>query len=369
MVKTLIICVDGLGFDMMNKENSPFLFEFAKKNNLSKLKSFFAFTGIEHSFLSGKTPAESGIWIEFSREKSIFNSWLLRSFSWNKKLRDYCAVFLELMHKRGWLSGLHNIPNKFLKYFDTSLKKGLWELELFNKKNFVLYKWPFYVVRENEKIKKKIIFKNETDENKLNRILSENTEIYYTQLLGVDKAMHKFGKYSKESKRSIREMDNLLGKKIPEFIAKNPDAKIILWSDHGFSDIKTEINIQEKLPKRNDYIYFLGGTTISFWFMNKKVEGEVLEALKKFKEIKILDDKIAEKYSIPVSEKNGQLVGYLEKGNYFFPNFYQKEKNEKFVSMHGYPEDDDFNGFIASNFKIKKELKQNEVLNEIKWLL
>ena len=103
--------------------------------------------------------------------------------------------------------------------------------------------------------------------------------------------------------------------------------------------------------------------------MNKKIKKEILEVLRKFKEIKILNSKIAKKYSVPISEKNGQLVGYLEKGNYFFPNFYQKEKKEKFVSMHGYPEDEDFNGFIISNFKIKKELKQNEVLNEIKCVL
>lgn len=366
MAKTLIICIDGLGFDRLNQNNSMFLSKFAEKNYLARLKTFFAFTGIEHSFLSGRTPAESNIWLEFSKEESIFKSKLLFLFSWNKKLRDYFAVFLQLIHNRGWLSGLHNIPNKFLKYFDTSIKRGLWELELFKNKNFVLYKWPLFVSCEGNKIKKRIIFKNENDDERIDRLLGkEGFELYYTQLLSVDKAMHKYGKYSSEADEAIKKIDKILEKKVSNFLLKNPDAKIVLWSDHGFCDIKKYINIEKKLPKTKDYIYFLGGTTISFWFFNKKIKEGIEKILKEVKGIKILNKKDAEKYSMPFSEKEGELIAYLEKGNYFFPNFYQKKDKEKFIAMHGYPDDKELDGFLITNIKTKKELKLNEVLKKL----
>ncbi len=367
MEKILIICIDGLGFDRLNEKNSPFLSKFAKKNSIARLRTFFAFTGIEHSFLSGQSPAESDIWLEFSKEDSIFKSRLLSLFSWNKKLRDYCAVFLQLAHNRGWLSGLHNIPTKFLKYFDTSIKEGLWKLELFRNKNFVLYKWPLFVYSDDGKIKKKIIFKNENDEDRLNRIMEKKDfDLYYTQLLSIDKAMHRYGKHSQEADEVIKKIDDILEKKVSYFLLKNPDAKIVLWSDHGFCDIKKYIDIEKKLPKTKDYIYFLGGTTISFWFFNNRIKKEIEKILKEFKEIKILNKEDAKKYSILLSEKNGELIAYLEKGNYFFPNFYQKTEKEKFKAMHGYPDDKELDGFFINNLKIKKELKLNEVLEKIK---
>ena len=367
MKKSLIICVDGLGFDRLNEKNSPFLSEFAKKNSIARLKTFFAFTGIEHSFLSGQSPAKSNIWLEFSKEDSIFKSKLLSLFSWNKRLRDYCAVFLQIIHNRGWLSGLHNIPNKFLKYFDTSMKRGLWELELFKDKNFVLYKWPLFVCSNGKKIKKRIILKNEDDEEKLGRIIEKNNfDLYYTQLLSIDKTMHKYGKYSSEADEAIKKIDRILEKKVSDFLLKNPSAEIILWSDHGFCDIKKYINLEKKLPKTKDYIYFLGGTTVSFWFFNDRIKKEIEKILNGFKEIKILNKEDAKKYSILLSEKNGELIAYLEKGNYFFPNFYQKTEKEKFKAMHGYPDDKELDGFFINNLKIKKELKLNEVLEKIK---
>ena len=71
---------------------------------------------------------------------------------------------------------------------------------------------------------------------------------------------------------------------------------------------------------------------------------------------------MAKKYNIPLLKKYGEIIVFVEKGNYFFPNFYQKNENEKFVSMHGYPDDDEMDGFLISNKKIPKRLKINEVI-------
>jgi len=84
--------------------------------------------------------------------------------------------------------------------------------------------------------------------------------------------------------------------------------------------------------------------------------------LSKIEEVKILDKRTEEKYKIPLSEKYGDIVFYMEKGGYFFPNFYQRGQ-EKFKAMHGYPDDDELNGFLITNTKkrVNKSLKINEI--------
>ena len=158
-MKKLIICIDGLGKDLISKENTPFLYQFGKENYSSELETLFAFTGLEYSFFSGKFPREHGTWLEFVRSKnSIFKNPLLKFLSFNKKIRDYFGVLLQKFHGRTWFSGLHHIPLAKLKYFDTSVKQGLWKLNYFQERNFVCYKWPFFVIKNNDNEKIKLIF-------------------------------------------------------------------------------------------------------------------------------------------------------------------------------------------------------------------
>jgi len=359
MKPKLIICVDGLGFDLISKENTPFLYEFGKKGSISELETLFAFTGLEYCFFTGKNPDETNIWLEFSKEESsIFNSPLIKMLGFSK-LKSYVGALLQLAHKRTWMSGLYNIPKKDLKYFDTSAKEGLWKLNFFKNKKFSFYKWPFFVTEEKEKL----VFKYENDEERLKRILSEKKkDIYYVQLMKVDKTLHKFGKGSQEIKNTLNLMDRLLEKYVNIFISENPEAEIVLWGDHSLANIKNYINIQKMFPKSREYLSFIEGTTACFWFKNDKIKNSIINSIKGEKRIKILDSKSANKYKIPLDKKYGDLVLYLEKGDYFFPNYYQKKEKEKFFAMHGYPEDKEMNGAVISNKKLPKKLKMNEMV-------
>ena len=363
MKSKLIICIDGFGKDMISKENTSFLYEFAKKNYFSEFKALFAFTGIEYAFFSGKTPDKSGVWLEFSySNRSIFNSTILRIASFSRTLRDYLAVFMQKQIGRTWFSGLHNIPSDKIKYFDTSTKQGLWKLDYFQNKDLSFYKWPFFVTKKAGKETIKIVFRYESDKERLERILSTKADVYYTQLMGVDKAVHKFGKKSPEAKAAIRKIDFLLRESVNRFLNENPGGDIILWSDHSFADVKNYINVQRILPKRNDYLCFIAGTTLSFWFKTTKAKKAIKETMKKIPRVKILDRKNAEKYKIPLKREYGDIIFYVSKGNYFFPNFYQRTVEERFKSMHGYPEDKELNGFFISNRKIPKKLKFSEAI-------
>lgn len=362
----LIVCIDGLGKDLVTKENMPFLTEFGKKNNFSTLKTLFAFTGLEYCFFTGKNPEKSKIWLEFSKsEKSIFGNFLLKLLYFNKKLRNYIGALLQLLAGRTYIAGTHNIPKNKLKEFDVSTKVGLWKLKYFQKNKFAFYKWPFFIEKE-ESEKTKIIFKYENDSQRLERLLSkEGLDIYYTQLMMADKALHKFGKESKKTKEVLRELDSYLKIGIDKFLEKNPKGEVYIWSDHGFCNVKNYIDIEKLLPKKEGYNYFIAGTTVSFWFEEEEIKKEILGLVKKDSRINILTEKLAKKYQIPFEKRNGELIFFVEKENYFFPNFYQKEQKERFVGMHGYPEDAELDGIFISNKKIPLKLNMDQAIKYI----
>jgi len=362
MKPKLIICIDGLGYDLISKQSTPFLYDFGKKNSFFRLKTLFAFTGIEYTFFTGKTPDQTGIWLEFVKtSNSIFKSRALWLFSFNKKARNYVGALLQLLKRRTWLSGLQNLPQEMLQYFDTGVKRGLWELEVFQKRDFAFYKWPFFVTKKDNHQKRQIIFRYESDDKRLRRLLrSKKKAIYYTQLMSIDKTIHKFGKKSRETERALKRIDNIIERYVTNFLSENDNADIFIWSDHGFADIKEYIDIEKILPKGN-YLYFIAGTTVSFWFQNEDTKKQVLEALSLIKEGRMLDARIAEKYKIPLSSQYGEIVFFIDKGNYFFPNFYQREFSEKFVAMHGYPQDYELDGIFITNKKTR-DLELHEIV-------
>lgn len=362
-MKRLILCIDGMGKDLVNSNDTPFLYKFGKENFFSELKTLFAFTGIEFCFFTAKTPRESGIWLEFKYDNnSVFNNFYLRNLSFGNKVRNYFGVLIQLANKRSWVSGLHNIPRDKLKYFDTSVRQNLWKLEYFKDKDYVFYKWPFFVTKEDGRENRKIIFNYESDDERLKRLLSYDKEIYYTQLMNIDKTIHKHGKKSKETRFALKEMDNLVNDYVEEFLRKNKKGEVIIWSDHGFADISNYIDIESKLPKKSDYIYFIAGTTVSFWFKNYSIKKEIIDIVNKINGVKVLNEEDSVKYRIPFDRDYGDLIIYLDKGNYFFPNFYQKRISERFVAMHGYPDDKELNGFMISNVMIPSKLRIDEFI-------
>jgi len=186
-------------------------------------------------------------------------------------------------------------------------------------------------------------------------------------LMGVDKTIHKYGKKSNESQKAIKKVDGIVKRYVNDFLNKNQKGEIFLWSDHGFSDIEEYINLESILPlKKEDGIYFIAGTTTHFWFKNEDSKKKFLEKIHKIKKIYILNKKTADNFGIPFDRKYGDLIIYTKKKNFFFPNFYEKYEGEKFLSMHGYPNDKELNGFLLSNKKIPKKLKIHEVMNYIK---
>jgi len=363
--KQLIVCLDGLGYDQISKGNTPFLYGLKQKSKLIELETLYAWTGIEFSFFSGQMPEKHNIWFEFIRKDNSLFKYVKPFGIFGRKMADYGAVAIQLLAGRTQLSKTYNIPFKLLDRFDTSATKNIWSLPFFKNKKYICYKWPFFV----ENGRTKLIFRHESDKERLKRLidnLSDGIEIYYTQIVGLDKIIHQFSQHHWQTINKLKEIDKLAKEYYGKFLEYFPQGEVYYWSDHSFSDIKNYLDIQSIMPKSKDYLAFYGGTHISFWFDNKVIKNKIIKILSSIKEGYILTEEDRINQHIPLDTKHGQLIFAIKPNNFICPNYYQRSKND-FVSMHGYDTRlFDKNGILASNKKIEK---RKVALNEAKRII
>ena len=359
-MKTLILYIDGLGFNRINKENTPFLHKFGNENSLIRLKTLLAYTGIENTFITGKWPNETGIWVEYIYNKNGIGNFL-RIFPLHNKYLSYFYALLNYLKGSTFLSKFYNIPRRFFGVFNNSLKEGLWKNEYFHNKRFLYYSWPFFVI--NNKIKLDFIKRN--DEYKVKKFIKkfdDNIDIYFLHTVDLDKASHEYGVNSENTLKEIKRQDEYASLIVNEFKSRFNDCKIVIWSDHGFLDINGFVNIEEKIKKLKNVDYFLDSTIARFWFKDADTKNRVISELNKIKEGHILNLEEKNRYNIPLNREQGEIIFVVEPGYLILPNFYQGIKGCK--GMHGYmPDKADLDGIFLINKKLnRKILNMNEAL-------
>ena len=362
-MKILILYIDALGFKFISKENTPFLYKFGKENSLLRLNTLLGYTGIENTFISGKMPSETGIWTEFIYKENPIGK-LLKIVPLSNNYLSYFYALMNYLKGDTFLSKLHNIPRTFFGKFNSGVKEGLWKRDFFRNRTFVYSAWPFFVV--NNKVNLDFIKRN--DEYKVSRFVksfNENSDIYFIHLVDLDKTMHEFGTKHEKTINELKKQDEFASIIVNEFRSKFKESSIVIWSDHGFIDIKEEINIEEKIKDIKNIDYFFDSTIARFWFKDIKAKDELMSVLSNIKNGKILGLKDKDKYHVPLGREYGDVIFALEPGYLIVPNFYQGNKGCK--GMHGYmPDKADLDGFFIINKETnKKEIKMNEALRLI----
>lgn len=362
-MKTLLICLDGLGYSMLSEENTPFLCRFAKSHSSAKLKTLFAFSGIPFSFYSGEYPDKLDIWLEFSYSPSTSPFRWQKHFSFlGRKTLSFLSIIHQYMKGRDFLLPLHNMPFDKMGYFDACSAKNIWHCGMFKGTTYASYKWPFFTINR----RRKIIWKRESDFQRCQRLegsMGESIDLYDIQLLELDRACHRHGRDSPEAEKAMRGMDRLVEGLVGSFAKRFPGIRIVIWSDHGFVPVKGFVDMQAMMPK-GDYVAFYGGTTASFWFRESRMRETIAEKLETFKFGQILAKEDLLKYHIPQSRRHGDLIFSMNPGLMIHPNYYQRK--QRFRAMHGYPVDKcDSDGVLITNIPIKKKAVEMPEVMEI----
>lgn len=351
-MKKLVVCVDGVGFDLVSKGDTPFLFSLTKKEGFARAKTSYAFFGLEYSFFSGKTPLEHNKWLEFCYSKKGDFWWQSYFGILGRSALSHLTALVQYMSGYRLLTKVHNIPYSLLPRLKLASYNGVYDQLFFKQGSYFSYKWP--IIMKNGK--SRLVVSSKTDKERcleIKKQFSRCIDTYYVHIVEFDKVAHKYGHKSKEARKTLKYYDDILKDLVNSFKLKFPDGDFLLWSDHSFIKIDQKFDLTRTFKPCKDYDCFIGGTSISFWFKSKKAKEMVITKLKGFDFGYIMTKKDRIKEKVPLSDKHGEIIFAIKKGNYLFPNYYQGEKS--FNYMHGYPYSKEQDGFVISTKRFKKK--------------
>lgn len=365
MLKNLIIVIDALGFDLLNKKNTPFLNEFGYK---SKFKTILGYTSaILSSIYSGTYPEENDYWLNyyFDPENSPFKAthrylkYIPPNLNNNRILRWIINQLIRFSRIPG-VKKYHsaNIPLQLLQYFDFQKEffinpnvlgpKINTIFDILRKKNvnFSYLGWPF--------LKEQVIFQH------LQKAIKQDFETLIIYLPKLDEILHKYPKNSFKTSKYLNFLDTSLKYHIKPL--QESDINIIIHSDHGVGKIIKIHNLEKDIRKLDlkmgkDYIAFYDATIARFWCFNGNAIKKLNSSLSNLPFGKLLTktDKINFKINFS-HNKYGDLIFLLDEGTYIYPNYYSILFGIP-VGAHGYnPNLESQNGIFLTNFKTHTNL-------------
>lgn len=375
----VIICLDGFKNSYLDK--APFLKQLAKNNLNGEIFHGVGYAS-EYSAITGKKPEELGIIANFvynPRNNFYFFLNFLENFPIRKQIRTLLDIVLnikEFLMGNKQPKSSFDIPFEYLRYFDYSVKKNIFQenafkfptiFELLRHKKISAYMWPFIYKNKRTKIDLLNVSINTayTDKRAFQKsieLLKENPDICYIHFFATDNLVHKYGIESKKTTELINELDYYTRE-----ISKYAD-KILIYSDHGMTDVKEIIDIKSLMNKTRliygiDYIMFLDDTLARFWILNKKCKNKIEKLLKETGKGKIILFK-----NKKIHKKFGEIIFLANSGVLICPNFYQSTPHK---ATHGYDdtESHDERGFYLfckkQNKKGHKNIKMEDIFKII----
>lgn len=366
MKPLLTVFIDGLKPESI--EYMPFLDTFSTKK---KIISELGYSSTCHaSMYSGVHPNKHLDWflLKYSPDTSPFK-WIEKfkvyKFPHNIYTKYACHRFTRFLKRDTSFFGISFLllwtPMKYWQYFDSTEKKFITEPGFLEN-----YPTVFELLRFNGipfEIVGIVKYPNEStraiEQHSFNKIKPWT----YLFIGDVDPYSHKYGQDSTETRKKLREIDNILEKKYRIFEKEFDDFYFMCFSDHGHIDVKDEIDIHSFFGSHGkslkDYIHIIDANYARFWFRNEKEQKEVFKVLSEMNDKGfILTEEHLKKYNVNMPDNRyGDMVFYLN-APYIFHHekifVLGKQRSATYVSMHGYlPDQPFYNGVFVSNKKIQ----------------
>jgi len=405
-MKVVLFLVDAFRYDYISKQNTPFLYKLAKENKY--IEHIIPSAGFceRTEIFKGLKPNESGFFTAigynpfgspYKESKLIDLLGGIELFLKRKRIRIrnmtldvvFRKICLKLLRKTLFNKQLkaYNIPFSFLKYFSLTedevdiLDDNSSELLM----NIIQKRGGSFFLEAFTSLGS---VSGNTDKDRVLLALSKTNEdydfipVYISEL---DTFGHKEGPDSLEFKERLTRFDTELERTISNFSQLNNDTSFIIIGDHGMSEVKTNINIEEiivdietkfEVKRGKDFIFFLDSTIFRMWFLSEDNKEELLNEIMNntflLKHGEFIDRELSHKYHIPYKDQRyGDLTWWASEGVLIFPDFFHNSEIVK--GMHGYkPDNKNTNGTCiikSTEPEYVKEMNLHEIYNEIIKLL
>lgn len=384
-MKTIVLFLDAFRYKDMNKNNCPYIYELAKCGAYGPLKTLAGYH-VEYSMLSGYYPLKHNVWIWYYYDKGVscfkwikplkplliyLDGTLLRSLTRN--FISYTTMLIRYFQGKTRLLRANEIPIEKLDKFNISVDKfytdrnslnvpTLFDVLRENKVKYIASEYPW--IATNGCMKISFFKKNDESNFKLLKKNIEKYELLYCHVWNLDSLQHKYGVESRESLIHIKKIDGCVKDLVEASKEIDRDLNIVIFSDHGMTDVIGTINAVEVL-KNYEANYFIGSTTAQIWLNDLYKKNEIKQKFLKLNCI-VYDEKNIENIKIPYNRSFvGDMLVAARPGYQFYPDFFRKDANAR--AMHGYTtKNKDLDGiFIINGSNVKNDHIKNASLVDI----
>jgi len=385
-MKTLILFLDAIRFDDLNKENTPFLYALSQKGAFGRLDTLFGYH-VEYSIFTGSYPTKHNVWtwLHYDKKKSSFR-WIKpflflfipldRTFL-SRYLRIFISAvtcFFRYLKGQTRILPINKIPLKEAVKFDFTIDKNYVDFnplpiptlfDILRQKNisFWAFEWPIFGNRK--KVSFKLFGNNDRDKLRFVKKEVKKRDLVYCHVWQLDSITHKFGVGSPEVKKHLRFLDS----QVKEIIEENgglDNFNLVIFSDHGMASIKGKVDIMPILKPYLSRIEILPDSTmVRIWLKDQSIKDNLGHDLELLDGGRVYTKKNVGELKINYDRKYmGDLLFAVDVGLQISPNFFQD--NEMARAMHGYVgHSPDLDGILIVNSpKIKlKRIKEANLVD------
>ena len=350
----IMILIDGLRYDYVNEEVSPFLSSLRDSGMSGIVRETFAFQ-LRPAFFAGLYPETCDIghlfWYDprdspfkFTRKLPMPGEIFQDEDSTNL-LRDFLAEEAKSLERsKGYSASAHyadtaQIPYELLQYFGFPEKYLIWEPKS------LPYPTLFDILRQHRLKWLHVGYPTEDQRtgiisNQFKRRINDECSFVFLHFGELDWVGHSEGPSSAERKRVLRNIDSAVEEIFGILERSFGRVRALIFGDHGMVEVQKTVDIKKELEEIDfrvpkDYIYFLDSTQARFWFKSRQAEKRVKETLSNLSNGRILSKEDYERLRIRYKHNRfGDLYFIVEDNTLVCPNFFQGSLMVK--GMHGY---------------------------------
>ena len=345
-----LILVEGLSPSYILSGALPSVAHIAAGGMTSPMENMYAYRGIEATLLTGRPPAEHGVWGEFrptaqpketGRTEQLFQDIVnLGDRLPFDRLRFDVRNVAARLQRDGHVPTGSLIPAALMPYFERSVATGIWAPgclpvpTLFDEVraaggSFEAVAYPA-VGRDDEVVP---WVKHRLHDGSL-------PDFWYVRFSALDALGHRYGPHPNKFPGALK----ALNAQIAELTAALRKAygaglDIVLLSDHGMSQVTRIIDARPILARTGliagrDYLYFLDASTIRLWSDSPRSLEILASSFSRLAGAHVVDRAERARLRIPDGECTGDVLVTLDEGVGVFPDFFRASITP--LGMHGY---------------------------------
>jgi hypothetical protein len=339
-VKTIVVIIDGLGYDQVVRFAPRGLMSRAEQTGLAPLTTLLTYSsGIYPSIWTGRYPDEHDIWTEFYRRETPNLSPIapLGLIPGKYVPRQLGYLALGALRRAGADRGAYyGIPPLLQGHFGRSHSQ-YWKL-------------PPVEMRESSLISRVIesrgdtweyVFCDALDDESTTRIRAAANRVdhLFVCFAEVDKAGHEYGPMTSRFGAELATFDERLERLLVAMEQQNPDAAIMMFSDHGMTSVTRAFDMWTFLERHGfkigrDYLAFINSTIASLWFHHRS--DTLVAALNGSGYGRVLRDEERAAYHVNFrNQRYGEAFFVADEGVELIPNFISLARHAN-RGMHGY---------------------------------